>query len=184
MALIKIPYISLFLFALVTEITFASTIKDKVIIRAITNLLKRDKIATSERIDVFATQGIVTMTGRADNLLMRRRAAELALTVSSVRSVINIIEIFPLSRMDAAIREDILVALSNTQSVGKDDFQIDVRNGYVFMSGKVNSQDAKVFCIKLAFGINGVKKIIPHIELKDQHELTDDDIKRSQAAPG
>jgi osmotically-inducible protein OsmY len=177
MGFIKILYILLLFLIIAADITYASTIKDETIAQAITNLLRRDRMGTGERVDVFATQGIVTMTGRVDNPLMRRRAAQLALTVRGVRSVINRIEIFPLGRMDDAIKKDILMAVRNTSSPGQDDFQINVRNGYVFMSGKVNSQDAKVFCIKLAFGINGVKKIISHIELKDQHELTDDDIK-------
>jgi osmotically-inducible protein OsmY len=177
MGFIKILYSLLLFLIIAAEITYASTIKDETITQTISSLLRRDRIGTGERIDVFATQGIVTMTGRADNPLMRRRAAQLALTVRGVRSVINIIDIFPLGRMDAAIKKDILMAVRNTSSPGQDDLEIDVRNGYVFMSGKVNSQDAKVFCIKLAFGINGVKKIISHIELKDQHELTDDDIK-------
>jgi osmotically-inducible protein OsmY len=175
--LLRISFFALILFLFSNGITQASHIKDESITRAITNVLNLDKIVSGERIDVLTKQGIVTMAGRIDNSMLRRRATELALTVRGVRSVINRIEIWPQSRMDAAIRRDILMALRTAPSLDQYDIQIDVRNGYVFISGTVNSRQEEESCIKLVLGISGVKEVISLIELSSHHTPTDEDIK-------
>lgn len=68
MVFTRILFISMLLLIFASNITHAGTVEDESITRAITRLLERDKIATSERIDVFTTQGTVTMTAQADGL--------------------------------------------------------------------------------------------------------------------
>jgi osmotically-inducible protein OsmY len=160
------------LFFTITCFSHAAIIKDEIITQTVSALLERDKWTPDKRVDVYTSQGIVTLVGRIDNQVMRRRASELVLTIKGVRSVINRIEIFPIGRMDAAIEKDIYTAIE-TKSHG---LRIDARNGYVFVSGKVSSQDVKENLIKQTMGIRGVKMVIPNIEIKPHPVLTDEAI--------
>jgi osmotically-inducible protein OsmY len=173
LSMLKMTCLASILFFTITSFSHASIIKDKIITQAVSAQLVSDKWASGERIDVFTSQGIVTLVGRIDNPAMRRRASELALKIIGVRSVINRIVIFPIGRMDAAIEKDIYTAIG-TNSHG---LRIDSRNGYVFLSGEVNSQDVKEYTVKQAMGIRGVKMVISSIESKHDLGLTNDEIK-------
>ena len=64
----------------------SDSITDREIVLAVESQLAFDDRVSSHMIDVLADDGVVTLEGSVDNLLAKKRAAELAGSVKGVRS--------------------------------------------------------------------------------------------------
>jgi len=63
-------------------------------------------------VDVNVKDGIVTLTGKVDNLLARDRAAEVAGAIRGVRGVSNQIVVDPIARSDKELQQAVNLALA------------------------------------------------------------------------
>src|ERR1035438_4857021 len=86
-------------------------ITDNGITTAVEAGFKLEKGVFPNEVDVSTSQGIVTLSGSAANLLAQERAVKIAESIRGVRGVIDRITVTPVSRLDEDIREDILTAL-------------------------------------------------------------------------
>jgi osmotically-inducible protein OsmY len=152
-------------------------IKDIEITLAIERKLQNDKGVPAHLIDVQTRHGIVTLSGLVENLLARDRAAELATTLKGVRSVINLIEVIGVVRRDDQIRSDVNLALLEDPATDLFDVNVDVREGTVILSGKVDSWQEKQLCVLVAKGVIGVKAVESRIEVSQKSRRPDDEIK-------
>lgn len=78
---------------------------DGSLIRAVQGELLGETDIPYQSVHVSVIDGIVSLTGRVDTVLDRRRVAELARTTSGVRGVVNRIDTEPSSRSDDELRD-------------------------------------------------------------------------------
>jgi osmotically-inducible protein OsmY len=155
----------------------AREIKDIDITLAVDRQLQKDEGVPAHLIDVRTKDGIVTLSGPVENLLARERAAEIAATIKGVRSVINLIDVLSTIRTDAQIRIDVGLALIEDPATDLFDINIDVRNGSVTLTGKVDSWQEEQLCLLVAKGVLGVKEVKSNIEVSQKSKRADAEIK-------
>lgn len=155
-----------------------SDLADSEVQNAVERELWVDTSVPAHRIDVNVTEGVATLSGSVDNVLAKDRATTLAGSTKGVRSVVNRIEVTPVSRTDAQIRQDIEDAL--VADAATDAFEIDatVLDGVVTLTGEVDSWAERTLAISAAKGVRGVRKVIGSIEVQADYNRSDLDIKR------
>jgi osmotically-inducible protein OsmY len=152
-------------------------IKDIDITLAVDRQLQIDEGVPAHLIDVRTKDGIVTLSGPVENLLARERAAEIAATVKGVRSVINLIDVLSIIRTDAEIRTDVEHALLDDPATDVFDVRVNVQNGRVTLTGRVDSWQEEQLCVLVAKGVIGVKAVKSNIEVSQKSKRPDGEIK-------
>jgi osmotically-inducible protein OsmY len=155
----------------------AREIKDIDITLAVDRQLQNDEGVPTHLIDVRTKDGIVTLSGPVENLLARERAADIVATIKGVRSVINRIDVLPVVRTDDQIRIDVEQALLDDPATDLFDINVNIRNGTVFLNGKVDSWQEKRLCVLVAKGVIGVKAVKSNIEVSQKSKRPDNEIK-------
>jgi osmotically-inducible protein OsmY len=155
----------------------AREIKDIDITLAVERQLQKDEGVPAHLIDVRTKDGIVTLSGPVENLLAQERAPEIAATIKGVRSVINFIDVLSIIRSDAQIRSDVEQALLDDPATDLFEINIEVRNGAVTLSGKVDSWQEKQLCLLVAKGVIGVKEVKSKIQVAHKSKRPDDEIR-------
>jgi osmotically-inducible protein OsmY len=154
---------------------------DVEITQAIETELLFDQAVQSNRIHVVTLEGVVSLSGTADNMLARERAARIASTVKGVRSVVNRIAVAPAEeRTDVQIRKDILGALLSDPATDSYEVSVSVRDGLVRLSGSVDSwkeRELAAIVAKSVRGVTGLENSIDVIwtsrrsDLEIQHDV-------------
>jgi hypothetical protein len=85
-------------------------ITDSGITAAVGTDFQHDNGVSGASIAVQTSQGIVSLSGSANNLLAKERAVKIAESVRGVREVVDQVDVTPVSRPDEDIRKDIRVA--------------------------------------------------------------------------
>jgi osmotically-inducible protein OsmY len=172
------------LIAIISFITISSAltaeirnIKDIDITLAVDRELQHDEGVPAHLIDVRTKDGIVTLSGPVENLLARERAAEIAATIKGVRAVINLIEVLATIRTDDQIRSDVRQALMDDPATDVFDINVNVRDGTVFLSGKVDSWQEEQLCVLITKGVIGVKGVKSDIKVSQKSKRPDAEIK-------
>lgn len=136
-----------------------------------------DQGVDSLQIDVSTADGIATLTGSVNNLLAKERSTRLAETVKGVRSVINQIEVRPVStRSDAEISNDIESALAEDPATESYEVDNTVKNGVVTLTGEVDSFKEKELSGLVAKGVRGVTDLKNNIDVNYETERSDSEI--------
>jgi osmotically-inducible protein OsmY len=154
----------------------AAAVADREVTLAVERQLAHDQTATFQRVDVSTRDGIVTLSGSVDHLRARSRAAEIAMTVKGVRSVINNIDVVPVVRTDREIQADVREALEGDPATDAYDIQPGVREARVVLTGTVDSWYEKQLAAKVARGVKGVKAVANEIDLELNTRRGDDEI--------
>ncbi len=135
-----------------------------------------DSIATA------VADGIVTLSGSVPHLLAKDQATRAAEAVRGVRAIVNRVEVRPLARSDAFLRERISRALAADPVVEAEDITVDVLHGEVTLSGPVGSiveQRAAVQAAKRIVGVLGVRNLLDLVpELDRPDERIEEEVKR------
>ena len=119
--------------------------------------IREDKKVEQQGFSVSSRNGIVTLTGRVDNLVSKDRATQLAEAVRGVRAVDNRMEVVPEKRDDADIQGDLLKALSFNAATAKMPIHAEVRNGVARLTGTVNSWQEQNLAERIADDVRGVR---------------------------
>lgn len=120
------------------------------------------------RLDVTVSEGIVTLEGRVENVLARDRAARIAETLRGVRSVINRVEVEPLTeRTDKQLYDDIEAALLRDPATESYEVKTAVTGGFVTLEGIVDSEHERQFAAKVAKGVAGVRDVENKLAVRD-----------------
>ena len=96
----------------------------------------RSESVEGHAIDVTVDKGIVTLSGRVQNLLARQIAAGLAQRVRGVQSVINQMEINAPRRDDSPIRKDIETALRADAATARLNVKVQVSFSRATLTGQ------------------------------------------------
>jgi osmotically-inducible protein OsmY len=150
---------------------------DTDIMHAIETELKTEQSVSAHLIDVMVNEGIVTLSGSVDNLLACNKAVSVARSIKGVRSVVNNVEVKPVSRSDAQIKQDVENAILQDPATETYSIGVAVEDGRVTLTGSVDSWAERELAEKVAMGVKGIKKIINEISIDYKEDRSDADIK-------
>jgi osmotically-inducible protein OsmY len=157
----------------------SKNITDENICDAVDDCIFFDKATPFDGIDVACNEGIVTLTGTADNILAKQRATRLAETVKGVRSVVNRMTVRPSKgRSSTDIMRDVERALQTDPAT--DSYELTVlvtADGHVTLTGRADSWQEKKLAEKVAAGVNGVTKITNNVMVDYKLTRPDHEIK-------
>lgn len=150
-------------------------VDDDTVRAAVREELNEDPAVRYADVNVTVIEGIVTLTGKVENILAKERATELARTIKGVRAVINNINVRPPEdRAAAAIKADVDEALLRDPAT--DRYEIDVvvdEDGTVTLSGTVESWQEKELAAIVTKGVRGVTNVTNKITVDYQRTRSD-----------
>ncbi len=126
---------------------------------AVENEIMFNATTPAHLINLNTTNGIVTLTGKVDNLLEKDRAVKIAKTVKGVRGVVDEIEVNVPEVLDATLQNDVNEALLNDPATDSYEIDVSAHNGMIELNGTVDSWQEKELSGFVAKGIKGVKKV-------------------------
>ncbi|MCS7469750.1 BON domain-containing protein [Stieleria sp. ICT_E10.1] len=113
----------------------------------------------ASRIRVEVENGLVTLAGNVSSLMDKRRAGQIAKRTRSIQGVLNQLYVDRSDRSDDAIRKDVLMRLRVNDSLDRPEIVVNVENGSVAMTGKVDSLAEKRLAETAAAGVRGVTEV-------------------------
>lgn len=150
---------------------------DKTIADKIDDELLFDPGVVSTKIDVNTSSGIVTLTGKVNNILAKERAVRIAETVKGVRAVVNRIAVSPsVTRSGAQIRRDVESALLDDPATESYEVTTTVQDGEVILTGTVDSYQERELVKTVAKGVRGVRAIDDQIDVDYKTDRADGEI--------
>ncbi len=152
---------------------------DQEIADAVSDELFSDGGVTGVTLDVFVNDGIVTLTGTANNLLAKERSTRIASAVKGVVSVVNSITVVPpIIRSDAQIRDDVKAALLADPATDSYEVTVEVEDNAVALSGRVDSLAERMLAGKVAKGVRGVTGLTNDIAVDYKKDRPDKEIRK------
>jgi osmotically-inducible protein OsmY len=134
-------------------------LEDKDIKSAIEVEMLVDDSVSSHLINVNTEEGIVTLSGSVDSILAKDRAVEIARSIKGVRSVVDQIDVLPVTQTDSQIEGNVSDALLNDPAADSYEIKAQVANGVVTLTGRVDSYAEKQLSEEVAKGVKGVRDI-------------------------
>ncbi len=131
----------------------------------------------SNDIDVGTKEGIVTLSGTLDNILAKERAIEISKAVKGVRSVIDKMEIEKTGIADDILRINVTNALLWDPATDSYEIRVNVNDGHVELSGKVDSWQEKKLSATVAKGVIGVRSLQNNIFFDFKENRPDTEMK-------
>jgi osmotically-inducible protein OsmY len=129
--------------------------------------IKWDPKITSTDIAVAVKDGVVTLSGFANNYLDKDAAEKAAKRVYGVRAVANDIQVkLTSSRIDPEIARDAVHELESHVLLPADKIKVTIRNGWVTLEGNVDWQYQKNLAESSVKKLRGVIGISNNIEVK------------------
>jgi len=136
------------------------------------------------QIGVIVENGVVTLTGIVDTYAKKVAAEKAVKNVVGVKAVADDIEVKygdAYKKTDKEIAKAVVNALSWNASVPDDKVEIEVRDGWVYLSGELQWFYQKDAARKAAEHLLGVKKVVNNITLKQAIEPSEIKNKISKA---
>lgn len=166
-------FLTIWLF--LNESAFAApALEDTAITDAVESELISDPAVPFDHINVTTADGIVTLTGRTDNILARERAVKIAQVVRGVKSVVDRIEMVPtFARTDIQIEKDIEEAFLFNPATETYEITVQVDAFEATLSGRVDSRPEKMLAETLAKSVKGVIAVHNDIEAKETENRSD-----------
>jgi len=157
----------------VTDLSISDAVEDQLLL---------DQVFFTDLIDVRTDDGVVTLSGRVDNILAKTRAARIAAKVKGVRAVVNMIDVVPpVARTDADIQNDVKAALQGDPATDADQIAVDVADHVVTLSGTVDSWQQRTVCGNVAEGVDGVTGLRNKIDVVYRNSRPDNEIQQDVA---
>jgi len=129
------------------------------------------------RIDVMATDGVVTLTGRVENILVKRRASRLARSVRGVRSVVNDVNVAAPARRDEVIENEVVNALAADPATESYEVDVRVEDGRLTLAGTVDSWQEKDLAEKVSMNVEGITRVENDIVVSMDIDRPEDEIR-------
>ena len=136
------------------------------------------------QIGVIVEKGVVTLTGVVDTYAKKVAAEKAVKNVVGVKAVADDIEVKygdAYKKTDKEIAKAVVNALSWNASVPDDKVEIEVRDGWVYLSGELQWFYQKDAAKKAVENLLGVKKVVNNITLKQAIEPSEIKNKISKA---
>jgi hyperosmotically inducible protein len=140
---------------------------------SVKSALISNKDTKASQINVETREGVVQLSGFVESQAAKQAAETTAQDVAGVAEVQNKLLIRDANRSGGqAVDDTVIAAKVKGEIAGKAglgtaaDVNVEVNSGVVELSGFVPTVDAKTKAGEIARGINGVKNVQNHIELK------------------
>ncbi|MDR8392488.1 BON domain-containing protein [Aliifodinibius sp. S!AR15-10] len=130
----------------------------------------------SDSISIETQDGIVTLSGGIDNLLVKKEANKIAQSTYGVLAVVNQLKI-EASRPDDAVDKDVDTAISTDAAMESWKITSQVNNGIVTLEGVVDTWQERQLVATVASGVKGVKGINNNLVVNYDQSRTDEEIK-------
>lgn len=155
----------------------SNRLSDNQILEAIQRVIHSDDVVPSHLIDVRVNDGIVSLLGRTDTLLSKRRTVTLAESVRGVRSVIDLLDVKTVVADDASILKNVREALEDQPAVEVDQIKVGVDDGHVMLEGTVDSYAEAQLAHEAVLGLRGILSLKNGITVQPRTEREDSEIK-------
>lgn len=142
-----------------------------------TELIVQDGVNWNN-IDVSTTEGIVTLTGTAINLLAKDRAIHIAKAIKGVRAVVDNLNVQQYNVSDQQLTNDVNNALLTDPATESYEVKVAADNGKIILSGKVDSWQEKMLSDKVARSVKGVRAVENSIHFDLKNDRSDWEIKQ------
>ncbi len=140
---------------------------DREVVKAVNDTLLYDPRVNSFNVDVSASDGVVTLSGRVNNLKAKRSAAKDARNIVGVWRVKNQLKIRGDRPSDDAIENEVREALRNDSYVSlSDDITISAVNGEVYLKGTVDTYFEKAQADDVASRVKGVVNVTNNLDVE------------------
>jgi len=149
---------------------------DQQITNAVDYWLLTDSELMNNQIDVKIKDGIVTLSGTANNMMEKERAAAVADTIRGVLGVVNLIAIRTVNRTDGEIRNDVESALKYDTATNSFVIKPKVTDGIVTLNGTVDSFCEKKLAVNVAESVKGVQGVQDSINVAFKSGRADSEI--------
>jgi osmotically-inducible protein OsmY len=117
---------------------------------------------------VDVTDGIVTLYGKIDNAQQEKESINQAAQAMGVKSVISKLELNKEHKIDDVSLVNLVVQKLSRYDLSLPDLVITANNGTVTLSGYVDNLKEKELATEAAQSVNGVKKVINHIKVREK----------------
>lgn len=159
-----------------TEVVAVEVLTDREVALGVETELLSSEAVASHKIDAICDRGIVTLSGKVDNLRARQAAFKIAQRVKGVRSVINQILVVTGDRDDDRIAADLRDALAANETLEKTDVTAGVEFATATLKGTVESEAERVLAGKIATGVKGLVEVKNEIEVDRPAQRPDPEI--------
>ena len=112
---------------------------DRAVTRALSSALGRVDTTVSRDVDVQVRDGIATLRGEVDHLLLQQHVEEVATNIRGIRAVINEVEVRPSDKDDRRVALDVEAAIADIDGVESFDVDVEVDHGVAHLRGVVRS---------------------------------------------
>lgn len=131
--------------------------------------LKRDAWVDEKRITVRVDDGVVYLTGTAEDAIIRSAAEDDARAVKGVVEVVNDIAVVPTpARLDDDIAADVRRDLERNIRIKPKQVHVEVTDGVVFLKGTVATVEQRWIAEDLARWIPGVVDVINELKVSEE----------------
>jgi len=152
-------------------------LSDRTIQLAVEDELLRSAAVNGHLINVDVDNGIVTLSGRLNNILAEQIAVGLAERIRGVESVIDEIEVIVDRRDNAELKKDVLAAIQADPATHTLTFDVTTADGIVTLSGTVPSYGLKMLAGEVAMGTKGVAELKNDLLVDSKKKSTDTELK-------
>lgn len=155
-------------------------VSDSNLLKAVNVRLTRDPGLSTGHIAVTVRNGIVELSGRVEDLLMKRRAVRVVEAIKGVLAVNDRLVFSAERRPESEIAHNVRSALQ--LNMGRTELHVQARAGTVTLTGRVDSQQRRAFAERVAEGVVGVQEVQNGIELRPNIPASDAELEASVKA--
>lgn len=140
---------------------------DEEIAAEVQRALERDVWVDERRVSVRVQNGIVYLSGQADSYAAKSHAEADAWGVAGVTDVVDEIQIAPrISRTDTEIAHEVRADLERNLRLDPEQVSVEVREGVVFLRGRVNTLEQKWLAEEIAWWTAGVRDVVNELTVE------------------
>lgn len=155
---------------------------DETIVEAIDSDLFFHSRVDASKIDVSATDGVITLTGTVPTLVAKKRAMQITRATRGVRSVVDRVTVAPSDRSDREVKSGIRDAIEQNPATESYEVSVEVRDGAVTLNGRTDSMTERWLAEDIAATIEGVRSIQNDIAVRETSVRLDDEIQQEVEA--
>jgi osmotically-inducible protein OsmY len=141
---------------------------DNQIKQAVKDALTYDARVASFKIDVSVEDGTVTLSGKVDNLAAKQAAEEDARNTLGVWRVKNHIKVRPEIPENEQMEDRVSNALVENPYTERYEIVVDAREGWVYLSGDVQTSFEKNEAERIVEGVQGVVGVVNNLNFEYQ----------------
>jgi osmotically-inducible protein OsmY len=153
-------------------------LSDRVIQLAVEDEMRRSAAVDGHLIDVDVDDGVVTLSGKLNNILAEQIAVGLAERIRGVESVVDEIEIVGDRRDNAELKKDVLAAIQADPNTHELHVNVVVADCTVTLSGTVPSYGLKMLSGDAAMGTKGVMELKNDLLVDAKKRLSDAELQK------